>query len=61
MNKVGGSSGGDEDDTGNFEIYHMIPPGKTLYFFSFGGENGVAEAAKDQPHFKPSPSNYNGI
>jgi hypothetical protein len=30
----------------------MIPPGKTNYFYSFGGENGQAEYAKDQPHTK---------
>jgi hypothetical protein len=27
----------------------MVPPGKCQYFYSFGGENGVAQAAKDQP------------
>ena len=30
----------------------MIPPGKTHYFYSFGGENGFADCAKDQHHVK---------
>jgi hypothetical protein len=59
MNKVGAAN--DEDDNGLFEIYHMIPPGRTCYFYSFGGENGTAEAAKDQPTFKPSPSSLASI
>ncbi len=40
----------EEDDSGIFEIYHMVPPGKSSYFYSFGGENGTAEFAKDQHH-----------
>ena len=34
----------------SYYIWKMIPPGKSYYFYSFGGENGQAEAARDQPH-----------
>lgn len=37
---------------GHFLIWKMIPPGKSHYFYSFGGENGVPETAKDQPHYR---------
>lgn len=42
----------EKDATGHHTIWKMIPPGKTNYFFSFGGENGIADVAKDQPHTK---------
>jgi hypothetical protein len=44
MSKVGD---GEDDDTGNFEIWHMVPPGRSCYFYSFGGENGDPDAARD--------------
>jgi hypothetical protein len=47
MNKVCKGSKEEDDDSGIFEIFHMIPPGKTHYFYSFGGENGMAESAKN--------------
>jgi hypothetical protein len=47
MNKVTKGSKEEDDDSGIFEIFHMIPPGKTHYFYSFGGENGTAESAKN--------------
>ena len=28
-------------------IYRMVPPGKSHYFYSFGGENGVSDVAKE--------------
>ena len=36
----------------------MVPPGKSYYFYSFGGEKGEAMAAIDQPHVKPSQSKH---
>ena len=30
----------------------MVPPGFSHYFYSFGGLNGEAEVARDQPHKK---------
>ena len=42
----------EKDAHGVFFLWKMIPPGKTHYFYSFGGENGVADAAKDHPHTK---------
>lgn len=43
----------DKDDVhGSFLLWKMIPPGKTHYFYSFGGENGIADSAKDQHHLK---------
>jgi hypothetical protein len=32
-------------EEGIFYIWKMIPPGKTLYFYSFGGQNGESTAA----------------
>ena len=40
-------AGEDEDDPGIFFRYHMVPPGKSHYFYSFGGENGKADIAKN--------------
>lgn len=37
-----------DSEHGSFLIWKMIPPGKTHYFYSFGGENGIADSAKDQ-------------
>jgi hypothetical protein len=36
-----------DGDVRMFYLYHMIPPGKSYYFFSFGGENGESEVAMD--------------
>jgi hypothetical protein len=41
-----------DEDHGSFYIWKMIPPGKSHYFYSFGGENGFPEVAKDQHHIK---------
>lgn len=35
-------------------IYKMVPPGKSHYFYSFGGENGEADFSKEQLSYKPS-------
>lgn len=35
----------DEGDASVYYLYHMIPPGKSSYFYSFGGENGFPENA----------------
>lgn len=35
------------DEDGIFYLWKMIPPGKSCYFFSFGGELGEAENARD--------------
>lgn len=37
----------DPHHNGHFSIWKMVPPGKSHYFYSFGGENGIPEAAKD--------------
>jgi hypothetical protein len=42
----------ESEDSDTYFIWKMIPPGKSHYFYSFGGENGEAEAARDQPHVK---------
>lgn len=45
-----------DGDVKQFYLYHMIPPGKSSYFFTFGGENGEAEVAVDQLSIKyPQP------
>jgi hypothetical protein len=36
-----------DTEEGSFYIWKMIPPGKTHYFYTFGGENGEAASAKD--------------
>lgn len=36
-----------DEDEGLYYIWKMIPPGKTHYFYSLGGENGEAAYAKD--------------
>lgn len=36
-----------EDDEGTYSLWQMVPPGKSYYFFSLGGENGKACIAKD--------------
>ena len=41
-----------DEKTGQLAIWKMIPPGKTNYFYSFGGENGTGDVARDQPHTK---------
>ena len=35
-----------------FSLWKMVPPGKSYYFYSFGGENGDPETARDQPVIK---------
>lgn len=47
MNKI--SEGEDE---GNWIFWTMIPPGRTTYFYSLGGEGGQATYAKDQMFVK---------
>lgn len=44
----------DEEDDGLFYIWKMVPPGKSNYFYSFGGENGEARTANDQTSAKLS-------
>jgi len=36
-----------DSENGSFVLWKMIPPGKTHYFYSFGGEGGFGDAAKD--------------
>lgn len=44
----------DKDDDEVYFIWKMVPPGKSYYFYSFGGEEADCEAAKDQPKYAPS-------
>jgi hypothetical protein len=37
-----------EDEDGNWVFWTMLPPGRTTYFYSLGGEDGQATAARDQ-------------
>jgi hypothetical protein len=52
----------DEGDISMFYIYHMVPPGKWQYFYSFGGKDGLPEAASDSPLMKfPQPKHIKNI
>jgi hypothetical protein len=41
-----------DDENGVYFIWKMIPPGQSNYFYSFGGDKGQAEVARDQPHMR---------
>ncbi len=36
-----------DDEHGSYYIWKMIPPGKSHYFYSLGGEQGIGECARD--------------
>ena len=38
----------EKDDEGTYYIYKMVPPGRSLYFYSLGGEEGEADVSKEQ-------------
>jgi len=37
----------DEDQKYNYILWKMVPPGRSKYFYSFGGETAEAETARD--------------
>jgi hypothetical protein len=36
-----------DEENGCFYVWRMVPPGKSYYFYTFGGEEAIPDTARD--------------